>query len=203
MQMFGAGSDGNALSRPAGAGRVRETRFLARSARGSRDASGHGARQRNDPGDVVAVARAAADHRRVVGAGDEVFYGDPLLRKSANAHPRAQLIAAIGAADPPEPGRNTWPTRSAAATPQIDSADAEALLEWLRTGTEHEAHARRAVGLTEGTRALAGVVPGPTGVHVERSCAADGAHARFRLADALAADACFGDRPAALAATSS
>ena len=41
------------------------------------------------------VARAAADHRRIVDAGDEVFYGDWSLRRSDEAHARSGVTQAI------------------------------------------------------------------------------------------------------------
>jgi hypothetical protein len=43
----------------------------------------------------AAVARAAADHRRIVDAGDEVFYGDLSLRRTGEARAGGELIHAI------------------------------------------------------------------------------------------------------------
>jgi hypothetical protein len=41
------------------------------------------------------VARAAADHRRIVDAGDEVFYGGLSLRRAGEARAGRELMQAI------------------------------------------------------------------------------------------------------------
>jgi len=41
------------------------------------------------------VARAAADHCRIVGAGDEVFYGDLTLRRTGATHAWGELNRAV------------------------------------------------------------------------------------------------------------
>jgi hypothetical protein len=41
------------------------------------------------------VTRAAADHRRIVDAGDEVFYGDLSLRRTGDARAGRELMQAI------------------------------------------------------------------------------------------------------------
>jgi hypothetical protein len=43
----------------------------------------------------VVVVRAAADHRRIVDAGDEVFYGDLSLRRTGEARAEHELMQAI------------------------------------------------------------------------------------------------------------
>src|SRR5450432_3053946 len=43
----------------------------------------------------AAVARAAADHRRIVDAGDEVFHGDLSLRRTGEARAVGELMQAI------------------------------------------------------------------------------------------------------------
>ena len=43
----------------------------------------------------LALARAAADHRRITSAGDEVFYGDLTLRGTADTHAWAELLCAL------------------------------------------------------------------------------------------------------------
>jgi hypothetical protein len=43
----------------------------------------------------AAVARAAADHRRIVDAGDEVFHGDLSLRRTGEARAGGELMQAI------------------------------------------------------------------------------------------------------------
>jgi hypothetical protein len=41
------------------------------------------------------VARAAADHCRIVGAADEVFYGDLTLRRTGASHAWSELNRAV------------------------------------------------------------------------------------------------------------
>jgi hypothetical protein len=81
----------------------------------------------------LAVARAAAEHRRVVGAGDAVFYGDLTLRGSADARAWGELIGAIRSALDGAAGEGEIVDALVSGDPRLDVSEAAELIEWART----------------------------------------------------------------------
>jgi hypothetical protein len=84
----------------------------------------------------LAVARAAAEHRRIVGAADEVFYGDLTLRASADARAWAELTRAIRRAAEAAAGEEEIVDAMCSGDPQLDVAEAVELVAWARTRDE-------------------------------------------------------------------
>ena len=85
----------------------------------------------------LAVARAAAEHRRIVGAGDEVFYGDLTLREQRRR-------AGVGRADPGDSlarlmwrwGRRRSLDALCSGDPRLEVSEAVELVEWARSRDE-------------------------------------------------------------------
>jgi len=75
------------------------------------------------------VARAAADRRRVLGAGPGVYYGDADLRESARAHARARLRAVLRAGLAAGTPVGEIVDALLAGDPSLDHVDALELLE--------------------------------------------------------------------------
>ena len=84
----------------------------------------------------LAVARAAAEHRRIVGAGDEVFYGDLTLRGTADARTWGELIRAIQSALDVAAGEGEIVDALLSGDPRLDVSEAAELIEWARTRDE-------------------------------------------------------------------
>jgi len=83
-----------------------------------------------------AVARAAADHRRITSAGDGVFYGDLTLRDTADTHAWAELLCALRSALDTEIDREEIVDALRSGDPRLDVAEANELIEWARTRDE-------------------------------------------------------------------
>ncbi|MBV9192636.1 MAG: hypothetical protein JO168_00725 [Solirubrobacterales bacterium] len=85
----------------------------------------------------LAVARAAADHRRITSAGAEVFYGDLTLRETAHRHAWAGLLRALRSALDAPAGQEEIVDALRSGDPRLDVAEANELIEWARTRDEH------------------------------------------------------------------
>jgi hypothetical protein len=97
----------------------------------------------------LAVVRAAADHRRITSAGDEVFYGDLTLRGTADTHAWAELLRAIRSALDAATGQEEIVDALCSGDPRLDVVGASELIDWARTRDERlrELNARLLRGL--------------------------------------------------------
>ena len=84
----------------------------------------------------LAVARAAADHRRIASAGDEVFYGDLTLRETADTHAWAELLCALRFALDAATGQEEIVDALCSGDPRLDVVEASELIDWARTRDE-------------------------------------------------------------------
>jgi hypothetical protein len=84
----------------------------------------------------LAVARAAADHRRIRSAGDEMFYGDLTLRDTADTHARAELLRALRSALDAATDQEEIVDALRSGDPRLDIGEANELIEWARTRDE-------------------------------------------------------------------
>jgi hypothetical protein len=84
----------------------------------------------------LVVARAAAEHRRIVGAGDEVFYGDLTLRASADARAWGELTRAIRRAAEAAVGEEEIVDALCSGDPRLEVSEAVELVAWARTRDE-------------------------------------------------------------------
>jgi hypothetical protein len=84
----------------------------------------------------LAVARAAADHRRITAGGDEVFYGDLTLRGTADTRAWAELIRALRVALDAATGQEEIVDALCSGDPRLDIAEANKLIDWARTRDE-------------------------------------------------------------------
>lgn len=82
----------------------------------------------------LAVARAAAERRRVTSAGDELFYGDPTLRDSAHGRALGELTRAIRAAK--VVAEEEVVDALCSGDPRLDVVEARELIECAQTGDE-------------------------------------------------------------------
>jgi len=82
------------------------------------------------------VAKAAADHRRIVGAGDQVFYGDLTLRSTADAHAWHELSTAVRRAIDAQVGEEEILDALLTGDPCLDPTEAIELLRWVRGRNE-------------------------------------------------------------------
>lgn len=80
----------------------------------------------------LAVARAAADHRRIVGPEDRVFYDDLTLRRTGYAHAweqrRRAILHGLDAGVPV----TELVDALLSGDPRLDHGDAPDLIEWER-----------------------------------------------------------------------
>lgn len=97
----------------------------------------------------LAVARAAADHRRITSVGDQVFYGDLTLRDTADTHAWVELVSALRCALDAEIDREEIVDALRSGDPRLDVAEANELIEWACTRDERlrELNARLLRGL--------------------------------------------------------
>ena len=80
----------------------------------------------------LAVARAAAEHRRIVGAGDAVFYGDLTLRDSAEARAWGAVTRAIRRAGDAAVGEEEIVDALVSGDPRLEVSEAVELVAWAR-----------------------------------------------------------------------
>lgn len=83
----------------------------------------------------LGVAKAAADHRRIVGGGDEVFYGDLRLRSTADAHAWRELSTEVRRAIDAQVGEEILDALLS-GDPSLEHAEAVELVQWVRLGDE-------------------------------------------------------------------
>ena len=97
----------------------------------------------------LGIARAAADHRRITSAGDEMFYGDLTLRDTDDAHAWTELLRALRSALDAATGQEEIVDALRSADPRLDVGEADELIEWARTRDERlrELNARLLRGL--------------------------------------------------------
>jgi hypothetical protein len=84
----------------------------------------------------LAVARAAAEHRRIVDACDEVFYGDLTLRHSATARASSELNRAICRAAEAAVVEEEIVDALLSGDPRLEVAQAVQLVAWTRSRYE-------------------------------------------------------------------
>ncbi len=84
----------------------------------------------------LAVVRAAADHRRITSAGDDVFYGDLTLRETTDTHARAELLCALRFALDAATGQEEIVDALCSGDPRLDVVEASELIDWARTRDE-------------------------------------------------------------------
>jgi hypothetical protein len=82
------------------------------------------------------IAKTAADHRRIVGAGDEVFYGDLTLRNSATAHAWGEMTRAIRRAIEAGVGEDEILDALLSGDPHSDLAETIELIKFVRIRDE-------------------------------------------------------------------
>ena len=84
----------------------------------------------------LAVARASAEHRRIAEAGDGIFYGDLILRQSADARARGELTRAIRRAAEAAVGEEEIVDALVSGDPRFEISDAVELVAWARARDE-------------------------------------------------------------------
>ncbi len=80
----------------------------------------------------LAVARAAADHRRITTADPSVFYGSDLLRASAEGCASAQRSRALRRGLELAVADDELVDALTSGDPELDDNDARELIEWER-----------------------------------------------------------------------
>jgi hypothetical protein len=114
-------------------GRVREQRFSNPfPSDATANITGVSADANTIMGMWAEVARAAADHRRIVAAGDEVFYDDLTLRRTGDAHAWGQLTRAIRRALDARVAEEEILDALMSGDPRSDRAAAIELIEYVR-----------------------------------------------------------------------
>jgi hypothetical protein len=84
----------------------------------------------------LVVARAAAEHRRIVEAGDGIFYGDLTLRETAEARAGGELARAIRRAAEAAVGEEEIVDALLSGDPRLEVSEAVELVAWARTRDE-------------------------------------------------------------------
>lgn len=82
------------------------------------------------------VAKAAADHRRIVSGGDEVFYGDLRLRSTADAHAWRELSTAVRRAIDAQVAEEEILDAALSGDPCLEHTEAVELVQWVRLRDE-------------------------------------------------------------------
>jgi hypothetical protein len=84
----------------------------------------------------LAVARAAAEHRRIVGAGDEILYGDLASGDSADARAWSELTRAIRRAAAATVAEDEIVDALCSGDPRLDVTQAVQLVAWASNRDE-------------------------------------------------------------------
>jgi hypothetical protein len=82
------------------------------------------------------VARAAAEYRRVVGAGDEILYGDRAAADSAGARAWGELTAAIRRAADAAVAEDEIVDALCSGDPRLEVSQAVPLVAWASNRDE-------------------------------------------------------------------
>ncbi len=81
----------------------------------------------------LTVARTAAEHRRIVGAGGSIFYGDLSLVRTAEAHAWRELTTAVRRAVDARVDKEEIVDALRTGDPDFHRCDATELIDWVCT----------------------------------------------------------------------